>query len=161
MPELNALIGENLIRKDSPLAGNEIRFLRKNMGLTGKRLSEIMGVDNVTISRWERDFQQPAKAHDHFIRLLYITEKRVSADQAKQIVESVFPGDKTGNQRYYGHDFESSGVDNPPCMIPIPHCAILIINKSRSDHSGKVVVLSNNLSQVQTDLLQQNSLARN
>ena len=32
--ELNALIGENLIRKDSPLAGNEIRFLRKNMGLT-------------------------------------------------------------------------------------------------------------------------------
>ena len=94
VPELNALIGENLIRKDSPLAGNEIRFLRKNMGFTGKRLSEIMGVDNATISRWERDFQQPAKAHDHFIRLLYITEKRVSADQAKQIVESVFPGIK-------------------------------------------------------------------
>ena len=80
--------------KRLPMAGNEIRFLRKNMGLTGKSLSEIMAVDNATISRWERDFQQPAKDHDHFIRLLYITEKRVSADQAKQIVESVFPGIK-------------------------------------------------------------------
>ncbi len=30
-------------------------------------------------------------ANDHFIWLLYITEKRVSADHAKQIVESVFP----------------------------------------------------------------------
>jgi DNA-binding transcriptional regulator YiaG len=70
VPELNALIGENRIRKDSPLAGTEIRFLRKNMGFTKKRLSEIMGVDNATISRWARDFQKPAKAHAHFIRLL-------------------------------------------------------------------------------------------
>ena len=62
---------------------SEIRFLRKNMGLTGKRLSEVMGVDNATISRWERDFQQPAKAHDHFIRLLHITEKRVSAENTQ------------------------------------------------------------------------------
>ncbi|MDO9111695.1 MAG: helix-turn-helix domain-containing protein, partial [Desulfatirhabdiaceae bacterium] len=72
------------------LAGTEIRFLRKNMGVTGKRLSEIMGVDNATISRWERDFQKSAKAHDHFIRLLYITEKRVSADQATFDIEEVF-----------------------------------------------------------------------
>ena len=95
VPELNALIGETLIRKDSPLAGSEIRFLRKNMGLSGKRLSEIMGVDKATSSRWESDFQKPTKAHDHFILLLYITEKRVSADQVKQIVEFVFPGIKS------------------------------------------------------------------
>ncbi|MFZ3046023.1 MAG: hypothetical protein WA151_08930 [Desulfatirhabdiaceae bacterium] len=39
------------VGKDSRLAGNEIRFLRKNMGFTGKRLSEIMGVDYATISQ--------------------------------------------------------------------------------------------------------------
>ena len=58
MPELNALIGENLIRKDSPLAGNEIRFLRRNMELTGKRLSEVMGVDNATIYKSSLKIQQ-------------------------------------------------------------------------------------------------------
>jgi len=99
VPELNALIGETLIQKDSPLAGSEIRFLRKNMGLTGKRLSEIMGIDNATISRWESNSQKPAKAHDHFIRLLYITEKRVAADQVMQIIESVFPGIKQESKK--------------------------------------------------------------
>jgi len=61
------------------------------MGLTGKRLSEIMGIDNATISRWESDLQRPAKTHDHFFRLLYLTEKGGPTDQAKQIIESVFP----------------------------------------------------------------------
>ncbi|MGD9975199.1 MAG: type II TA system antitoxin MqsA family protein [Desulfatirhabdiaceae bacterium] len=91
MPELNAVIGRMLVNKKSPLMGREIRFLRKNMGLTGKRLSEIMGVDNATVSRWESDLQRPAKTHDHFFRLLYVTEKQVPVDQVKQIVESIFP----------------------------------------------------------------------
>ena len=91
LPELNAKIGEILIQKKSPLAGKEIRFLRKNMGLTGKRLSEIMGIDNATISRWEGNLQRPAKTHDHFFRLLYITEKQIPADKVKRIVELIFP----------------------------------------------------------------------
>ncbi|MGD9975879.1 MAG: type II TA system antitoxin MqsA family protein [Desulfatirhabdiaceae bacterium] len=91
MPELNAMIGRILVQKKSPLTGREIRFLRKNMGLTGKRLSEIMGVDNATISRWESDLQRPAKTHDHFFRLLYVTEKGVPTDQARQLIEAVFP----------------------------------------------------------------------
>lgn len=91
MPELNALIGKTLAEKKSSLKGKEIRYLRKNMGFTAKKLSEIMGIDNATISRWEADLQKPAKTHDHFFRLLYLTEKRVPVDQVKQIVESIFP----------------------------------------------------------------------
>jgi DNA-binding transcriptional regulator YiaG len=91
MPELNALIGKTLAEKKSSLTGKEIRYLRKNMGFTAKKLSEIMGIDNATISRWEADLQKPAKTHDHFFRLLYLTEKRVPVDQVKQIVESIFP----------------------------------------------------------------------
>jgi DNA-binding transcriptional regulator YiaG len=35
------------------LGGYEVRFLRKAIGLTQQRLADLIGVDRVTVARWE------------------------------------------------------------------------------------------------------------
>lgn len=70
VPELHNLIASILIEKDSPLTDVEIRFLRKNAGLSAIALSKYMGVDNATISRWENGKQEVIPSNDRLIRLI-------------------------------------------------------------------------------------------
>ena len=90
MPQLHRLIAINLINKKSLLSGQEIRFLRKNMGLTATKLSKIIGVDNATISRWETGNQPITKPHDHLIRLVYSNIKGMPEDKIKHLIEEDF-----------------------------------------------------------------------
>jgi putative zinc finger/helix-turn-helix YgiT family protein len=90
MPELHSLIGTNLIKKKALLDSQEIRFLRKNVGLTAKKLSLYLGVDNATISRWENGKQEITKSHDHLVRLVYSTIKGIPADEIKHLIEEEF-----------------------------------------------------------------------
>jgi putative zinc finger/helix-turn-helix YgiT family protein len=70
--ELHRAIARALIKKKTPLSGKEIRFLRKQVGLSAKELSMVLGVNPVTISRWENDIEPIGAANDKLIRLLYI-----------------------------------------------------------------------------------------
>lgn len=51
------LLGQELRRtmlaQNFPLGAAEIRFLRKSAGLTQQRLGDLLGVDRVTVARWE------------------------------------------------------------------------------------------------------------
>jgi len=90
IPSLHKLIGAELINKKSLLNGNEIRFLRKNMSLTAKKLSGYLGVDNATISRWENGKQPIAKSNDLLLRLVYSVVKDLSFEETKHLVEENF-----------------------------------------------------------------------
>lgn len=90
IPSLHKLIGAQLINKKSLLNGNEIRFLRKNMSLTAKKLSGYLGVDNATISRWENGKQPIAKSNDLLLRLVYSVIKDLSFEETKHLVEENF-----------------------------------------------------------------------
>lgn len=50
-----------------PLTGEEYAFLRRALGVTGRRFAEMIGTTNVTISRLEHGASVPA-AHDALIR---------------------------------------------------------------------------------------------
>jgi putative zinc finger/helix-turn-helix YgiT family protein len=89
--KLHARIGWELINKPSLLSGQEIRFLRKNMGFTGKKLAEIMGVDKVTVSRWENNKEGIGKANDRLLRLAYASAKGLPDDQVKSLLLKEFP----------------------------------------------------------------------
>jgi putative zinc finger/helix-turn-helix YgiT family protein len=52
---LTRYIAKELVRGRGRLNGNPVRFLRKAMGLRTAELAEIIGVDRVTVSRWEND----------------------------------------------------------------------------------------------------------
>lgn len=89
IPELHALLGEKIINKKTMLNGKEIRFLRKNMGLTAKKLSGLMKVGNEIISRWEHGNKRISEPNDRLLRLLYIAIKEIPHSEMK--VQEQFP----------------------------------------------------------------------
>jgi putative zinc finger/helix-turn-helix YgiT family protein len=91
VPRLNTLIGKFLIEKNAMLTGREIRFLRKNAGLSAKRFARLIGVDSSTVSRWENDNKQkPTPSHDRFIRLLYSGIKGLPKEETQRLISEGF-----------------------------------------------------------------------
>lgn len=57
IPFINALhnsIALGIISHEKSMSGNELRFLRTEMGLTQSELAVLIHVDRQTIGRWER-----------------------------------------------------------------------------------------------------------
>jgi len=104
--KLHRLVGLRIIEKNSPLTGAEIRFLRKNMGMSAISLASLMGVDNASVSRWENGKQKISKPHDLLLRLIYCNMKRINPDEIVHIIQDEFPGIQTRH------------TDIPPYIIP-------------------------------------------
>ena len=70
-------IGCWLVTEKKWLNGKEVRFLRKELGLTQQDLSAILGIDVQAFARWEtgRRSRQAASA-DRLLRVLYIEHVR-------------------------------------------------------------------------------------
>jgi putative transcriptional regulator len=69
---LHRAIGHRLVNYKKRLTGAEIRFLRVEMGMSQKRLADCLGVDEQTVSLWERSKRRPAIAAERMLRLLYL-----------------------------------------------------------------------------------------
>ena len=67
---LHRLIGMNLIEKKY-LTGCELRFIRKELGLSQNGLGKLLGVSEQAIAKWEKTGRVP-KTADRFVRLLYL-----------------------------------------------------------------------------------------
>jgi DNA-binding transcriptional regulator YiaG len=48
-------IADKLLTKPTPLTGEEIRFLRKHIGMSSKDFAEFMSVAPESVSKWEND----------------------------------------------------------------------------------------------------------
>jgi len=68
--ELHRAIGRALACKPC-LTGLEVRFLRKELGLSQKRLADMLGSTEQTVSLWERKGRMP-KGLDRILRALYL-----------------------------------------------------------------------------------------
>ena len=53
------------------LTGAEVRFLRKEMGLSQRGLGELVGVTDQAVALWERTGRVP-KTADRLLRLIYL-----------------------------------------------------------------------------------------
>jgi len=71
--EIHRAIAKCLIEQTRPLAGREMRLLRKNMGMKAIELAKFLGVDKATVSRWENEKDKHSDIIDRYIRLLYAT----------------------------------------------------------------------------------------
>ena len=69
--KLHELIAQALVNKKSLLLGKELVFLRKELGIKAKDIADMLGVNKVTVSRWENRKGPISVAGDRFIRLLY------------------------------------------------------------------------------------------
>lgn len=78
---LHKTIAMALIHKKTLLAGQGIRFLRKAMEIKAVELAQLMGVDKVTVSRWENDKAEISNANDHLLRMIYIRKLEEESNQ--------------------------------------------------------------------------------
>jgi len=69
--ELHQAIACDLIHYKPKLTGTEFRFLRKEINMSQKRLAELMGTKEQTLSLWERKGAVPQWA-DRFVRKIYL-----------------------------------------------------------------------------------------
>ena len=60
------------------LTGTEVRFLRKEMGLSQRGLGELLGVTDQAVALWERKGWLP-KTADRLLRLIYVEHDRGNA----------------------------------------------------------------------------------
>lgn len=70
---LHKTIAQAIVLQPVPLIGNDIRFLRKHLGLRGKDFAELLHIDAATLSRWENSEQNPSPQSDLLVRTLFIS----------------------------------------------------------------------------------------
>jgi putative transcriptional regulator len=71
MPALHATIARAIAMQPCPLRGQDVRFLRKQLGYSAKEWATFLRTDASTLSRWENDQQEIGTQSDSLIRLLY------------------------------------------------------------------------------------------
>ena len=80
---LHRVIAFEIIKSKAQLSGKEARFIRKQLALKASKLADILGVDKVTVSRWENENAAIGPANDRLIRSLYLTK---IAEDLQQLV---------------------------------------------------------------------------
>jgi DNA-binding transcriptional regulator YiaG len=80
---LHRAIAQVLANK-SKLTGAEVRFLRKEMGLSQRGLGELLGVTDQAVALWERKGRLPRTA-DRLLRLIYVEHDKGTAPIASFI----------------------------------------------------------------------------
>lgn len=75
---LHRAIASVISRKKERLAPEEIRFLRKYLGLSGGDFAQHIGVSPETVSRWEQGRTPMGATADRFLRWLVVTREPVS-----------------------------------------------------------------------------------
>ena len=83
--ELMKLIGESILLKPTSLNGSEIRFLRKNLHLKINEFAQLLGVDRVTVSRWENEHEKPSRSADRLVRLTYALEAKIGEGVVEEL----------------------------------------------------------------------------
>jgi putative zinc finger/helix-turn-helix YgiT family protein len=84
--ELHAAIGRALALQPAPLRGEDVRFLRKQLGLRAKQWAGLLKVSFQTLSRWENNEQKIGPQSDALFRLMYF---RIREEQEGRFM----PGD--------------------------------------------------------------------
>lgn len=80
---LHATIARAVVLQQAPLRGQDIRFLRKQLGMRAKEWAVLLRIDVATFSRWENDDQNIGPQSDALIRYVYC---RLSAERDERRV---------------------------------------------------------------------------
>src|SRR5713226_6432832 len=70
MVKIHRAIAQALANSPARLTGEQLRFLRKHLGLSGEQLGRYLHTDRTKISKWERDQDRIGPATDRLVRLL-------------------------------------------------------------------------------------------
>lgn len=94
---LHKVIGIAIARKPK-LTGAELRFLRKEMGMSQAALALLVGSTDQNVSLWERRGRIP-KTSDRLIRLLYAEHSSGKNVKIKELIERINTLDKVTQEK--------------------------------------------------------------
>lgn len=94
---LHRAIGMALVRNKPALSGAEFRFLRKELDLSQKQLARYIGIQEQTLSKWERQGRVPRYA-ERFLRALFREYAEGNA-QIRQLVDRLAELDRAEQNR--------------------------------------------------------------
>ena len=69
LDNLHHVLAHALVVKPNPLTGQEVQFLRKNLGYSGREFSRVLGASYVTLSRFENNHKDIPHRFDALVRL--------------------------------------------------------------------------------------------
>lgn len=90
MNDLFRTIALALTAKPYGLAGEEVRFLRKYMGMTGDKFSRLLHVDRTTLSKWENNDDPVGPQSDLAIRMLALSEDAGLRKKIQEVIRENF-----------------------------------------------------------------------
>ena len=70
MAKIHRAIAQALANSPARLTGEQLRFLRKHLGLSGEQLGRYLHTDRTKISKWEHGEDRIGPATDRLVRLL-------------------------------------------------------------------------------------------
>jgi len=104
VPGLHTLVGKLLAHKHR-LTGAELRFLRKEMGLSQRALGELLGASDQAVAKWEKTSRIP-KTADRMTRLIYLKHMDGNAP-IRATIECINDTDNAVNERIVAEESET------------------------------------------------------
>lgn len=96
IPNVNGLmecLAQAVILRQGRLQPDEIRFLRKFLGMSGETFARWIGADKHQVSKYESGAERPGRARDRLIRLAALTLADWKHEKtAKEVQESIKAG---------------------------------------------------------------------
>lgn len=88
-----------IIEHPGRLRADEAQFLRRNLGITQEELATRMGINRVTVAKWECDDEPISPQHDYVLRGTVLAGfaalHSIPKETADKIIRSVFNGVRT------------------------------------------------------------------
>lgn len=90
--DLNKLQKElikELIHKPTPLAGNELRFIRKYFEMTTTEFGTCLGVTHPAVLKWEKGTSKIPEATEKYVRLYAYNRLKVKGDEFQRFFSEI------------------------------------------------------------------------
>ncbi|MFZ4652283.1 MAG: helix-turn-helix domain-containing protein [Rubrivivax sp.] len=107
VPGLHRMIALTLARKRGAITHKEFRFLRGYLLMSQKGLGQLVGVDEQTISLWERARRKIAPASEAVVRLL-VMDSANGREEVKRIIDRMNTVERLVNQHIVASESKKS-----------------------------------------------------
>ncbi len=89
--DLIRLLTIAVIGKPHRLQGEEVRFIRKYLRMTGDEFARLLDVDKTTLSKWENNDDVVGASNDRLIRMMALAIGDGLKEKLDEIIRTTFP----------------------------------------------------------------------
>ena len=106
---LHAAIVAELVDKPTRLSGPELRFLRIELNLSQKVLSELLHVSDHTVASWEKGVTKGASGPSELLLRVFARERLLNRDgHVSQFIEALAHLDNTAHEKLLFEQFSDT-----------------------------------------------------